>query len=60
MGHFVFIDYTGDDSGTVLARMLNGDSEEAEVVSETQRVIGFQPNPDSDDEEEQEDEEDAA
>lgn len=58
MGHFVFIDYTGEDSGTVLSRMLNGDSEEAEVVSQTQRVVGFTMNDEPDDEEEG-DEEDA-
>lgn len=64
MGHFVFIDYTGEDSGAILARILGQDGEdEHEVESETRRVVGFTPNPpdeeedDPDEEEQEEDDE---
>jgi len=63
MGHFVFIDYTGEDSGVVLARILGEDGKDDgphEIDTETQRVVGFTLNPDDDDEEEgAEDEPDA-
>jgi len=63
LSKFIFIEYTGDDAGEALARMLgmhqSDDFDETEQVSKTEIATGFRPNPDEDtDSEEQGDDDD--
>ena len=60
---FRFVEYEGEDAADVLVGLLMnlkhggpGGDEEHEVTSETERVIGFQPNPKDEGGEEDEDE----
>lgn len=67
MGNFMFVQYNGDDAGRVLSALINegvdvpvpkrrkrDDVEHADLRSQTERVIGFQLEPDEDDEDEDE------
>ena len=61
MARFVFIEFESDDpkaAMVALAQVLHGgqqlSDDERKVVTETERVVGFAPNPPEVDEEEEE------
>lgn len=57
MGKLSIVEYSGKDAGEVLMNILNGyrEAEMQEVESDldvdTERVVGFQPNPETEEEE---------